>query len=337
MKTLYISSTERDMAGERELLHRQVIPTIRQLALDYGEAVDLCDLRHNQSGAQEQTQEQLLSVCLDEIDRCSPHMIVLMGEDYGPFLEESLRRNLEPQKPGLKLESPDLSLTALEVQYGALEKKDRQDKILFYFRQIEGEIPEFCQPESPRHQQALDALKENIRAWAGDRVKTYTVRWDEESGGFSGLDAFAAMVEEDLKALDHYPLIEKSAVAQYMDEALSLLDVSQACLVHGDFDTSHIFHENGHFTGFIDFGEIRGCHPFFDLGTLLWADDTPDRIQYRLVCEGYSQITPLSTKDHQRIALIGLYQLLRFLNRKKDTPMKEFWNQKTLRHLEWMR
>lgn len=201
MKTLYISSTERDMAGERELLHRQVIPTIRQLALDYGEAVDLCDLRHNQSGAQEQTQEQLLSVCLDEIDRCSPHMIVLMGEHYGPFLEESLRRNLETQKPGLKLESPDLSLTALEVQYGALEKKDRQDKILFYFRQIEGEIPEFCQPESPRHQQALDALKENIRAWAGDRVKTYTVRWDEESGGFSGLDAFAAMVEEDLKAL----------------------------------------------------------------------------------------------------------------------------------------
>lgn len=197
MKTLYVSSTEQDMAGERELLHRQVIPAIRRLALDYGEAVDLCDLRHNQTGSQ----AHLLSVCLDEIDRCSPYMIVLVGEHYGPFLEESLRRNLESQKPGLKLESPDLSLTALEIQYGALEKKDRQDKILFYFRQIEGEIPEFCQPESPRHQQALDTLKENIRSWAGDRVKTYTLRWDEKSGGFSGLDAFAAMVEEDLRAL----------------------------------------------------------------------------------------------------------------------------------------
>ena len=201
MKTLYVSSTERDMAGERELLHRQVIPAIEQLALDYGETVDLCDLRYNQTGAQEQSQAHLLSVCLDEIDRCGSNMIVLVGEHYGAFLGESLLRNLETQKAGLKPESPDLSLTALEIQYGALDKKDRQDKVLFYFRQIEGEIPAFCQPESPSHRQALDALKERILAWAGDRVRTYTVRWDEESGGFSGLDTFAAMVEEDLKAL----------------------------------------------------------------------------------------------------------------------------------------
>lgn len=204
MKTLYVSSTDRDMAGERELLHRQVIPAIGKAAREYGETVELCDLRRSwwtKAESAEQSSERLLSVCLDEIDRCSPYMIVLVGQHYGLFLDDGLRQRLETQRPRLNLEQPDLSLTALEIQYGALDRQDRQDKVLFYFRQIEGDVPEFCRPESPHHEKALEDLKEKIRAWAGDRVKTYTVCWDEETGGFSGLDAFAAMVEADLKTL----------------------------------------------------------------------------------------------------------------------------------------
>jgi aminoglycoside phosphotransferase (APT) family kinase protein len=37
-------------------------------------------------------------------------------------------------------------------------------------------------------------------------------------------------------------------------------------LAHGDFDTTAIFCAGGRYTGLIDFGEIRGAEPEFDLG-----------------------------------------------------------------------
>lgn len=204
MKTLYVSSTDRDMAGERELLHRQVLPALQQAAREYGTCVDLCDLRRShqrKTDSDRQYTDRLLSVCLDELGRCSPYMIVLVGQRYGQFLEPLQMQTITSQRTELSLPTEDLSLTALEVYWGALLQKDRQDKVLFYFRQIEGVAPAFCQPESEHHARALEALKEKIRAWAGDRVRTYRVQWDQETGGFSGLDAFAALVEADLRAL----------------------------------------------------------------------------------------------------------------------------------------
>jgi aminoglycoside phosphotransferase (APT) family kinase protein len=43
-------------------------------------------------------------------------------------------------------------------------------------------------------------------------------------------------------------------------------------LVHGDFDPTAIFVSRGRFSGFIDFGEIRGAEPLFDLGHFLLHD-----------------------------------------------------------------
>jgi aminoglycoside phosphotransferase (APT) family kinase protein len=39
-------------------------------------------------------------------------------------------------------------------------------------------------------------------------------------------------------------------------------------LAHGDFDAEHIYHQNGTYTGIIDFGEIRGAERNYDLGHL---------------------------------------------------------------------
>jgi hypothetical protein len=49
-------------------------------------------------------------------------------------------------------------------------------------------------------------------------------------------------------------------------------DLGGAMLAHGDFDATHIFQHNGHYSGLIDFGEIRGTEPLFDLGHFyLWG------------------------------------------------------------------
>jgi aminoglycoside phosphotransferase (APT) family kinase protein len=41
----------------------------------------------------------------------------------------------------------------------------------------------------------------------------------------------------------------------------------KAVLVHGDLDVTHIFVVGGHYSGVIDFGEVRGADRYFDLGT----------------------------------------------------------------------
>jgi hypothetical protein len=43
-------------------------------------------------------------------------------------------------------------------------------------------------------------------------------------------------------------------------------------LVNGDFDTTAIFHSEGRHAGLIDFGEVRGADPLFNLGHFLLHD-----------------------------------------------------------------
>jgi aminoglycoside phosphotransferase (APT) family kinase protein len=43
-------------------------------------------------------------------------------------------------------------------------------------------------------------------------------------------------------------------------------NLAGATLSHGDFDTTAIFQHDGGYSGLIDFGEIRGTEPLFDLG-----------------------------------------------------------------------
>lgn len=59
-----------------------------------------------------------------------------------------------------------------------------------------------------------------------------------------------------------------------MEQTRLILDVPNAVLVQGDCDVSHVFHSNGKFSGFIDFGEIRGNNRVFDLAVFSYADES---------------------------------------------------------------
>lgn len=43
--SFFVSSTFKDMQGERDALHRVVIPELREFARGYGRSVDFIDLR----------------------------------------------------------------------------------------------------------------------------------------------------------------------------------------------------------------------------------------------------------------------------------------------------
>jgi Ser/Thr protein kinase RdoA (MazF antagonist) len=94
-------------------------------------------------------------------------------------------------------------------------------------------------------------------------------------------------------------------------------ELGGARLAHGDFDTSPIFQADGRYTGLIDFGEIRGTEPLFDLGHFLLQEQerTPPLVDVRVA--GYGEVVDLPAGHKELIrrsaVLLGLRQLARWL------------------------
>ncbi|GAA2755267.1 phosphotransferase family protein [Actinopolymorpha rutila] len=79
-------------------------------------------------------------------------------------------------------------------------------------------------------------------------------------------------------------------------------------VAHGDFDASHIFENDGSYTGLIDFGEIRGTDYTFDFATLcLNAEEVPPAGKLLgFVEEGYAEVRALPDDHTRRIYLAGV-------------------------------
>lgn len=45
MIKIFVSSTFKDMDYERDILHDEIVPELNEYASQYGEQVELCDLR----------------------------------------------------------------------------------------------------------------------------------------------------------------------------------------------------------------------------------------------------------------------------------------------------
>jgi aminoglycoside phosphotransferase (APT) family kinase protein len=133
----------------------------------------------------------------------------------------------------------------------------------------------------------------------------------------------------DAFVTSHLPRVWPGALASLfthaeLDVIDSLLDQqrglppAQAALAHGDFDVTPIFCAGSRYTGLIDFGEIRGAEPFYDLGHFLLHDrETLPAALLPAVLHGYQHIRPLPA-DHAVLirrsgVLLGMRQLCRWL------------------------
>jgi Ser/Thr protein kinase RdoA (MazF antagonist) len=94
-------------------------------------------------------------------------------------------------------------------------------------------------------------------------------------------------------------------------------------LAHGDLDVTHIYIDDGAYTGIIDFGEIRGTEQTFDLGHFQLHDgETRTTELFDSFLAGYAEVTPL-TEDHReaiRVSaiLLGLRQLSWWLGPERN-------------------
>lgn len=204
MKTFFVSSTFRDMHFERDAIHKQVSPMVNDLSRQYGDTVEFCDLRwgvntgdlDSDAGA-----KKVLSVCLNEIDRCSPYMIVIVGERYGWIPGKELMHETIVERQMSEIDYLNTSVTALEIEYGALSSKEKLENTLFYFREMSGDAPEDYLSENEWYFEQLEKLKKRIMQLSNGKVKFYKTTWDEEKQSLFGIDDFSQMLFNDIKQL----------------------------------------------------------------------------------------------------------------------------------------
>jgi hypothetical protein len=102
------------MQSERDYLRDIVLPRLQEALLPQRIRLEFVDLRWGIfAGTVEEEWEQqleILRVCLDEIDRCRPFMLVLLGDRYGwvppeERLSEAAREKGLPIPAGMSVAS----------------------------------------------------------------------------------------------------------------------------------------------------------------------------------------------------------------------------------------
>lgn len=192
MIKIFVSSTFKDMDYERDILHDEIVPELNEYASQYGEQVELCDLRWgiDTTGYDEvEGSKKILSVCLDEIERCNPYMVVLLGNRYGWVPDKKYVSDID-----LQAEYYDKSVTELEIQYGALARNN--PNALFYFRELDGVIPPEYESEDTDSAGKLKRLKQRIKELFPNQTYTYQAHW---TGSGLKFDAFKEKVLFDIK------------------------------------------------------------------------------------------------------------------------------------------
>lgn len=171
-----------------------------------------------------------------------------------------------------------------------------------------------------------------------DRSETTTLRGERAT--FS--DFYGADLAYGLSRLSAFGFAaaEIASIRSALDALLARIQTSDARLVHGDLDTSHIFHTHGVYSGLIDFGEIMGNHPLYDLALFHFYDDLPpENGAFNALLEGYGEITPLAQDDLDTIErvtlLFGIWKIVQQDRRavRRDIFIKELI-QRVRRHLE---
>lgn len=218
---LFISSTFRDMHAERDELNNVVFPAIAERLKPRRCRLEPIDLRIGVETDSTQTEREreltILKVCLAEIERSRPFLLVLLGDRYG-WVPGSDRIDAASSEAGFTPTDNNASVTALEIEYGLLKKDPLQRRRsllclrepLPYDRMRDGKAAIFSDahatdPGAPDRVRRLQKLKQNIVADSELSCHTlrYTLDWNEarqhpDADGPNGIKAWGQKVEAAL-------------------------------------------------------------------------------------------------------------------------------------------
>lgn len=196
---VFISSTFRDMHGERDLLTRFVFPELRALAQRMFINVYEVDLRWGIT--EEQSKDnRALEICLKEVS-CCQLFVGLLGERYG-WTPDVNQFPDTPDYDWVRAHPPGASITELEMHLGALSKADQSSDTAFFFirdNTFENDVPAAFlgdfKAESESHKSKIASLKQKILNSGLEVYDKYPCQWGGCVSGkpiVAGLEEFGA-------------------------------------------------------------------------------------------------------------------------------------------------
>ena len=134
---VFISSTFQDMNEERDALIKKTFPRLKVLAAQRMVTLTPIDLRWGVT-EKEAKRGKVLELCLNEIERCQPFFIGILGTRYGwcPQLEDMKANNmLLDQYEWLRGDIENgLSITEMEMQFAVFRRQNHANALFFIKR-----------------------------------------------------------------------------------------------------------------------------------------------------------------------------------------------------------
>jgi preprotein translocase subunit SecA/nephrocystin-3 len=146
------------MKNEREVLRREVFPIVQRICEERGVSFFEIDLRWGIT-KEEADGGQVLSICLEEIDRCRPFLLGIVGGRYGwidPDAAAVIRRNerLLPLLP-----YANCSVTELELRYAVLNRPNGAPRPIALVYQRPAKTVENGELDGPRFGPVMSELR----------------------------------------------------------------------------------------------------------------------------------------------------------------------------------
>ncbi|XP_032199046.1 telomerase protein component 1 isoform X2 [Mustela erminea] len=203
---LFISSTFRDMHGERDLLLRSVLPALQARAAPHHISLHAIDLRWGIT-EEETRRNRQLEVCLGEVEN-SQLFVGILGSRYG-YVPPNYNLPDHPHFRWAQQYPPGRSVTEMEV----MQFLDRGLRLqpsapaLIYFRDANflSSVPDTWKPdftsESEEAAHQISELKSFLSRREGLTCRSYPCEWGGVAAGrpyAGGLEEFGQLVLQDL-------------------------------------------------------------------------------------------------------------------------------------------
>lgn len=234
---IFLSSTFHDMHAERDYIKKMVEPRLNFELEKYGIKVYIIDLRwgvHTQNEPEEKRESKVLDFCFKTIQECRPYFIALLGNRYGWIppherVKDTLTQFVEGQEILKKNNTENLSVTGMEILFGALSNYSLLKHCLFLFR--DNDVYDNIDDEDfnnyvDRDSRMIISLREKIRKTCelnNLKIFPYHPKWNSQSKCFCELDEIGDVIYNhiinDLKPGIRFQTISDSQRQRFESES----------------------------------------------------------------------------------------------------------------------
>jgi tetratricopeptide (TPR) repeat protein len=248
-RPVFVSGTFRDMHEERDAIASQVFPALEERLLSLRTHLERVDLRvgvETRGLADDHAKQELvLKVCLEDVRRCRPFLIVLVGDRYG-WVPPRARAEAAAREARFETMLDGKSVTALETEFGLWGDPEQITRSRIYFRELDDSAMDeadailYSDTRAARsslvsveerrlateRSRNLRVLRDKLRSdpMLGPRCRNYKAGWDPVRRRVKGLGDFVSQVVADLlpemeaEAREHDAHIERGGIATVLEQ-----------------------------------------------------------------------------------------------------------------------